>query len=77
MEYTPGEAPVLTEGQEVIARFVGDGVTMLVEGKIVGRASADDKIHPMYLVQCTDDTYPNATYPYSTFAFPLGQIDLR
>lgn len=75
MKYEVGNAPILTEGQEVIARIPGEGVDLLVNCKIVGRATADTTHHPMYLVQCTDGLYPNATYPYSTFSCPLGMID--
>lgn len=76
MNYTPGDAPELVEGQRVYVTIPQAGPDLIIKGKIVGIASIDKKIFPNYLVQCTDGQFPNATYPYSTFVYPLGQIDL-
>ena len=73
MIFEPGAAPILEQGDKVTAKFPsGD-----VDGVIVGCATSDMEINPMYIVYCTDGTFPIPAYQYTPFVYPLSQLELR
>lgn len=74
MVYDQHNPPVLEQGQPVVADLPGFGQ---VEGVIVGMVTDTSYPFPICIIQCTDDTFPNNTYKYSNFSYPLSLIELR
>lgn len=42
------------------------------KGKVVGLST--QMINPVYIIECTDGTLPNETYPYKVCSVPLSEF---
>lgn len=71
MIYDTSKPPILQQDQFVTAEIPSIGKINCI---VVGVITKPTDPHPMYILKCMDHTYPNDDYPYTTFAYPLGQI---
>ena len=72
MKYDLTNPPVLEDETSVMADIPGIGLV----GCVVVGIATNAGPYPMYIVRCTDGTFPNDTYKYPTFVFPLSQLYL-
>jgi hypothetical protein len=58
----------LEDGTKVTIRMINGSFS----GKIVGVSG--DGLIPQYIVECTDGTFPNETYPHKFLSLPSSEI---